>query len=130
MYKLIIGNVRITVYDDAITRQEAAVTAKDAIHTAETQGKQLSHIELQLGPDGIEVKTTEKIGNKALRKTVKHSMLDGMLAAVKEKLSPTTAFSNKELWIDGDTGQEWRGSEVASTRDELLAKFEEWLKQM
>lgn len=129
MYKLIIGNVRITVYDDTITREEATVTAKEAIYEAGTQ-KPLSHIELQLGPGGIEVKTTEKTGSRAMRKTVKHSMLDGMLAAVKEKLSPATAFSNKELWIDGDTGQEWRGSEVASTRDELLAKFEEWTKQL
>jgi len=129
MYKLIIGKVRVTVTDDGISRDQSTAAARQAILTANQQGKLLSHIEISGGGDtGIEVKTTEKTGCRIARKTIKQSMLDGMHAAIKEKLYPTGAFTNKDVWFDSDTGQEWRGTEVDSARSELLAKFEEWMK--
>jgi hypothetical protein len=128
MYKLIIGNVRITVSDDTIGREQAATAARQAISLAQSQGKGISHIAIKIGENGLDVKTTEKIGHRVSRKTIKHSMLDGMHYAITEKLYPSGNFTNKDSWFDSDTGQEWRGSEVDSTRDELVAKFEAWMK--
>ncbi|SEO33490.1 hypothetical protein [Propionispora vibrioides] len=130
MYKLIIGNVRITVHDDDITRQAAADAAKQAIHTSGQQGKLLSLIELRTTADGIDVQTTEKTGNRLARKTIKQSMLDGILNAAREKLIPTAAFTSKDVWFDSDTGQEWRGAEVDSTRGELLLQLEKWSQEL
>lgn len=128
MYKLIIGNVRITVSDDTIGREAAATAARQAISIAQSQGKSISHIEISAGEEGLQLKQTEREGNRSSRKTIKHSMLDGMHYVIKEKLYPSGNFSNKDVWYDGDTGQEWHGSEVDTTRDELMAKFEEWKK--
>ncbi len=128
MYKLIIGNVRVTVNDDSIKRDQAAAYAKQAIAAANHQGKMLSHVELSAGPDGIEVASTEKAGCRTIRKTIKQSMLDGIVDAAKEKLYPSGTFSQKDLWFDGETGQEWRGTEVDTARTEVLAKLEEWIK--
>ena len=44
MYKLIIGNVRVTVDNDSIKREQAAAYAKQAIAAAGQQGKLLSHV--------------------------------------------------------------------------------------
>lgn len=128
MYKLIIGNVRITVSDDDISREQAAAAARQAISTAQSQGKIISHIAIDTGETGLEVKHTEKVGHRATRKTIKHSMLDGMQCAITEKLYPSDNYCNKDSWFDSDTGQEWRGSEVDSARDDLVAKFEAWMK--
>lgn len=128
MYKLIIGNVRITVTDDSIGRNESTAAARQAIAAAGQQGKLLSHVEVALGDSGLNVKTTEKTGSKVARKTIKQSMLDGMNLAIKEKLYPTGTFSNKEIWYDADTGQEWRGQDCNSAREYLIEKFEEWMK--
>lgn len=128
MYKLIIGNVRITVSDDTISREQAATTARQAISVAQSQGKIISHITVAPGETDLEVELTEKIGHRVARKTIKHSMLDGMRYAIQEKLYPSGNFSNKDSWFDSDTGQEWHGSEIDITRDELVAKFEEWMK--
>ncbi len=130
MYKLIIGNVRVTVLEDNIGREQATAAARQAIATANQQGKLLSHIEIGCGDTGLEVQTTEKTGSRLARKTIKQSMLDGMRTAIQEKLYPTSAFSSKEAWFDNDTGQEWRGSEVDTTRVELVAKLEEWMKTL
>lgn len=130
MYKLIIGNVRVSVNDDSIKREQAAVYAKQAIAAANLQGKLLSHVELSAGPDGIEVASTEKAGCRMVRKTIKQSMLDGILDAAKEKLYPTGTFSQKDLWFDGETGQEWRGVEVDTARAEVLVRLEEWIKSV
>jgi len=128
MYKLIIGNVRITVSDDKIGREQAATAARQAIVAAQSQGKIISHIAINIGETGLEVKHTEKIGHRVTRKTIKQSMLDGMHYAINEKLYPSGNYSNKDSWFDSDTGQEWRGSEVDNTRDDLVAKFEAWMK--
>ncbi|SDF75103.1 hypothetical protein [Sporolituus thermophilus] len=128
MYKLIIGTVRVTVADDNISRSDAITAAKKAIAAASQQGKLLSHVEIDLGNSGLEIKTTEKTGTRITRKTLKQSMLDGMHAAIREKLYPTGAFAQKDVWYDGDTGQEWHGTEVETARSELLAKFAEWSK--
>lgn len=128
MYKLIIGNIRITVSDDKISREQAAAAARQSILTAQSQGKIISHIAINAGETGLEVKHTEKIGHRVTRKTIKHSMLDGMHYAINEKLYPSGNYSNKDSWFDSDTGQEWRGSEVDNTRDDLVAKFEAWMK--
>ncbi|SDE83626.1 hypothetical protein [Sporomusa acidovorans] len=127
MYKLIIGNVRVTVDDDSIKRDQAAAYAKQAISAAGLQGKLLSHVGLSTGPDGIEVSTTEKAGCRMIRKNIKQSMLDGILDAAKEKLYPTGTFSEKDSWFDNQTGQEWRGEECELARKEVLKKLEEWI---
>jgi hypothetical protein len=121
MYKLIIGNVRITVLDD-LSRDAATEAARQAISAAQKQGKLLSHIEISAS----EVKTTEKVGHKTVRKSIKQSMLDSMNAAIKEKLFPSSAYVNKDCWCDNDTGQEWHGNVVDDTKAELLKAFEEW----
>lgn len=128
MYKLIIGNVRVTVNDDSIKREQAAAYAKQAIHAAGQQGKLLSHVELSAGVDGIDVSTTEKSGCRMIRKNIKQSMMDGLLEAAREKLYPTGTFSQKDMWFDSETGQEWRGAEVDEARADVLAKLEEWVK--
>lgn len=130
MYKLIIGNVRVSVNDDSIKREQAAAYAKQAISAAGQQGKLLSYVELSAGPDGIEVATTEKAGCRMIRKNIKQSMFDGILDAAKEKLYPTGSFSEKDSWFDSETGQEWRGIEVDTARAEVLAKLEEWIKSV
>lgn len=126
MYKFIIGNVRISVIDDSISHDQAINAARQAILTANNENKMLSHIELNASDDGIEVNTTERVGTKLLRKSLKQSLLDGMLRAVNEKLVPTETYGTKENWYDSDTGQEWHGELVSETKDELLKAFEEW----
>ena len=128
MYKLIIGNVRITVSEDTISHEQAAGAARQAISIAQSQGKIISHIEINAGEMGLEVKHTEKAGQRVTRKNVKHSMLDGMHDAIQEKLYPSAMYSNKDVWFDSDTGQEWRGSEVDTARDDLIKKFAAWMK--
>jgi hypothetical protein len=128
MYKLIIGNVRITVLGDDISREDAAAIARQTVASASRQGKLLSHIEISSGENGLETTVTEKAGHKVLKKTIKQSMLDAICAAAREKLYPSSAFANKDSWFDGDTGQEWYGESVDLTREEILAKLEEWIK--
>lgn len=130
MYKLIIGNVRITVSDDTISHEQATAVARQAISTAHSQGKILSHVEISAGETGLDVNPTEKAGNRVTRKTIKQSMLDGMHVAIQEKLYPTGTFSNKDLWFDGDTGQEWSGNAVSDARDEVMKAFEDWTSSM
>lgn len=130
MYKLVIGNVKVTVLDDDIDRSEAIREAKNAIAAAGRQGKLLSNVEIGVIGGEIEVETTEKAGASVARKTLKHSMADGILAAVREKLCPSSPYAQKDLWVDIDTGQEWRGSEVDNTREQVLKAFEEWTSSL
>jgi len=130
MYKLIIGNVRITVSEDTISREQAAAAARQAISIAQSQGKIISHIAISEGESGLVVEHTEKAGLRVTRKNVKNSMLDGMHDAINEKLYPSGIYCNKDVWFDSDTGQEWRGSEVDNARDELVAKFKAWIKTL
>lgn len=130
MYKLIIGNVRVTVEDDAIDRLEAAALAREAVAAAARRGKLVSHIEIGAGDEGPRVEVTERAVSATVRKTVKQSMLDGVCAAAREKLFPTHAYAAKDTWIDADTGQEWHGSSVDEARQEIMAKLEEWIKTL
>ena len=77
--------------------------------------KLLSHIEISAGEYGPEAKTTEKSGQRILRKTIQQSMLDGIYAAAREKLFPNNAFTSKDSWFDGDN-QVRSGSAKASRR--------------
>lgn len=130
MYKFIIGNVRITVIDDDISRDQAITSARQAILAANNQNTLLSLIELNTSEDGIEVTTTERNGSKMLRKSLKQSMLDAMLCTINEKLNPSDTYAVKDTWYDDDTGQEWHSGDVATTRSELIEKFEEWMKSV
>jgi hypothetical protein len=130
MYKLVIGNVKVTVADDNIERNDAIQSAKKAIAAAGRQGKILNHVEIRMGATDIEVEVTEKTGVKAVRKTIKQSIADSMLAAVRDKLCPSSPYAQKDIWVDGDTGQEWRGAEVDTARSEMMSKFEDWLKTL
>ena len=128
MYKLIIGNVRITVSEDDISRDQAAAAAREAIASAAKQGKVISHVEVSAGPSGLDVKTTEKAGNRTVRKTIKQSMLDSIIVAAREKLYPTSAYANKDVWFDSDTGQEWHGENINETKEEVLKALAQWAK--
>lgn len=128
MYKLIIGNVRISVLEDEIKRDQATAAAKKVIAAAGQQGKVLSLVEISSGPNGLEVKTTEKAGSKVARKSLKQSMMDGIYIAAKEKLYPNNAFTQRDSWYDSDTGQEWYGAEVETARQEVLEKLADWAK--
>ncbi len=130
MYKLIIGNVRVSVLSDDIKRPEATDAAKRAIAAAQQSGKLLSLVEIAPGPEGLEVVTTEKSGNRSIRKTLRQSMLEGTLIAAKEKFYPSSAFSQKESWFDPDTGQEWSGREVEMARENILAELEQWIQSV
>ncbi|BBB89711.1 MAG TPA: hypothetical protein PKA28_12465 [Methylomusa anaerophila] len=127
MYKLIIGNVKVTITDDNISRDQATALAKQAITTAGQHGKLLSHVEIDTGDTGVEINTTEKTGYRSVRKTIKQSLLDGIYAASKEKFFPMGTFCQKDLWFDSDTGQEWRGQECELAREEVLKKLKEWI---
>lgn len=129
MYKLIIGNVRVTV-GDHITRDVAITAAKKALAEANAQGKFLSHIELFMEDKELQIVTSEKPGTKVAKKTIKQSMIDAMTTAILEKLYPSGAFANKDLWFDNDTGQEWWGCEVETMRSTLVEKFNEWKKTL
>lgn len=131
MYKLIIGNTRITVLSDNIKNNQVAVIARETLADARKKGKLLSHIEISLDESGnIQVNTTEKNPGKTVRKSIKQSMLDGMSIAVQEKLYPSNNFTSKDCWYDVDTGQEWHGEECNLAREELFAKFTEWIKNV
>jgi hypothetical protein len=130
MYKLIIGNVRVTVTDDDIDRLEAVALARGAVAAAARQGKLVSHIEIGAGENGPTVAITERAGCPSARKTIRQSMLDGIRAAAQEKLYPTHAFASKDTWFDADTGQEWYGQAVDETRDEIMARLDAWLKTL
>ena len=127
MYKLIIGNVRITVHDDATPRQTAITAAQDAVQKSGRLGKQLSQIEIYQTGDGLNVKTTEKAGSRASRKTLKQSMYDSILSAAKETL--TAGGSSQDSWIDDESGQQWHGVEVEATRNQILTELSACLKQ-
>jgi hypothetical protein len=130
MYKLIIGNVRVTVADDDIDRLEAAALAREAVAAAARHGKLISQIEISGGETGPTVATTERSGSPTARKTIRPSMLDGARAAVQEKLYPTHAFASKDSWFDADTGQEWYGQQVDEAREEIMARLDSWLKTL
>ncbi|EGO63289.1 hypothetical protein [Acetonema longum] len=130
MYKLIIGNIRISVLNDQLERQQAIHAANEAINTAKRNGKLLSHIEIDADETGcVDVKITEKANLRSSRKTIRQSMLDGIQAAVHEKLYPAAnSFANSEIWFDDETGQQWHGSEVENAREQLMAHFADWVK--
>ena len=130
MYKLIIGNVRVSVLDDNINVDQAAMMAREAISTAGKHGKLLSQIEIASGEYGPEIESKEKLGHKVVRKTIKQSMVDGVIAAAREKLFPNNAFMSKDSWFDGDTGQEWHGDTVNEAREEIMLRLENWLKNV
>lgn len=127
MYKLIIGNTRVTILSDSIKSDQAAAAARETIAAANRNGKSLSLIEISLDDsENLKVNTTEKSASKTIRKTIKQSMLDGVNSAIKEKLFPSDTFTPKDVWYDSDTGQEWHGDMVNSAKEEVLKMFEEW----
>ncbi len=130
MYKLIIGNVRINVTEDNISHSQAVNAARQAILTASNQNKVLSSVEISRIGEELEVTTVERTGAKLLRKSLKQSMLDGILAAACDKLSPSDGFSVKDAWFDSDTSQEWHGNDVINIRQELINQLEEWIKKV
>ncbi|KYZ77408.1 hypothetical protein AXX12_04645 [Anaerosporomusa subterranea] len=127
MYKLIIGNVRIAIHDDAIPREKAIAAAQEAVQKAGRAGKHLSQIDIFQSDEGISVKTIEKAGARASRKTLKQSMYDSILAAAKENLASSAA--GPDSWTDDDSGQQWHGSEVEAARSQILTELSAWLKQ-
>lgn len=132
MYKLIIGNVRVTVADDKIPHEQAIQAAKKAIQEAAQRETLLSLIEIEASDDGLVVEVTEKGPLRGAKKSLKQSMFDGVRAAAQEKLFPNETFETfygKDIWYDSDTGQEWRGTEVDTTRAEIMAELESWLKE-
>ena len=128
MYKLIIGNVRVAVLDDGISRAEAVEAAKQAIAAAAQRGKSLSLVEIAGQPGMLELNQTERAGHKSVRKTLRQSMLDGVLQAAREKIFAQNAFTQADTWFDSDTGQEWCGREVDIVREEVWKEIERTLQ--
>lgn len=127
MYKLIIGNTRVTVHDDTISRMAAVAAAQEAVQSAARSGKQLSQIDIQQTADGLHVDTVEKSGIRSCRKTVKQSMIDCIITSASETLCANGTSSDN--WLDPDSGQQWHGSEVETVRKQLLASLDAWSKQ-
>lgn len=127
MYKLILGNTKINITDE-IERKDAIAAAKQAISEAGEQGKLLSQIDIYLEDQEIKVTTVERTGTRTSRKTIKQSMLDAIVISAQEKLYPSGEFSDKNLWFDIDTGQEWFGSEIEVARTDIIEKLKEWIK--
>jgi hypothetical protein len=127
MYKLILGNVRITIHDDATPRDKAIAAAQEAVQKAGRTGKHLSQIDIYQTDDEISVKTTEKVGSRSSRKTLKQSMYDSVQMAAKETLVSST--TGLDSWTDEDSGQQWHGSEVEGVRSQVLTELCAWLKQ-
>jgi hypothetical protein len=130
MYKLIIGNVKVTVEDDSFDRQEAAALARRTVAEAARRGKLLSHIGISAGEEGPKIEISERAVSATTRKTIRQSMLDAVCAAAREKLFPTHIYAAQDTWLDVDTGQEWYGEIVNETRDEIMAKLDAWLKTL
>lgn len=131
MYKLIIGNVRVSVTDDSITHVQAIQAARKAIAAALTDNKYLSHIELLQNGDEIETVVTERTGSTGGKKTLKQSMLDSIIQNITEKLlPPAESMTRSDYWQDSETGQEWRGSEVKELRRQMADKLADLVKNM
>lgn len=129
MYKLIIGNVRISVHDDSTPRDKAIAAAQEAVQKAGRTGKHLSQIDIFQTDGEISVKTTERAGARSNRKTLKQSMYDSVLAAAKEKLSAGQGSAGLEMWSDDESGQQWHGAEVEAARNQILTELTAWLKK-
>ncbi len=127
MYKLILGNTKINVTDE-IDRKDAISAAKQAISEAGEQGKLLSQIDIYLEEQEIKVSTVERTGSRTSRKTIKQSMLDAIVISAQEKLYPSGDFTDKDLWFDIDTGQEWYGNDIEIARTDIIEKLKEWIK--
>jgi len=131
MYKLIIGNVRINVSDDAIHHAQAIKAARQAILKAANENKVLSSIELILNDTEVEAIVTERTSGLASRKTLKQSMIDTIIQNISDKLlPPAESMVRADYWCDDETGQEWRGSEVTQLRQKLSEEFTDLLKNM
>lgn len=131
MYKLIIGNTRVSVLADNIKNDLAAAAAREALAAANRNGKSLSMIEIDVNESGnLRVNTVERAASKSIRKTIKQSLLDGLNAAIREKLFPTDTFTPKDAWYDSETGQEWHGETVNTAKEDVIHEFEEWSKAL
>lgn len=131
MYKLIIGNVRVSINDDAISHMQAIQAARRAIAAAAAENKILSHIELLQNGEEIETVVTERSGAMGGKKTLKQSMLDAVIQNITEKLlPPAESLTRNDYWQDAETGQEWHGNEVKALRDQLSSEITELIKGM
>lgn len=127
MYKLILGNTRVTVADDTIRRADATLAARRAICEAKSDGRQLSHIEIRQVGDELTCEVTARAGSSSMRKTLHQSIRDSLVATLTESFFPNSTFEDSRFWQDSDTGQEWSGQIVLVAKEDVLKEVRTWL---
>lgn len=127
MYKLILGNTRITVHDDHICRSDASACARQALRDARAAGKQLSHIDISLIDSGLTAEVTTKSASAVVRKTLHQSIRDSLVSTLQDSFFPSSTFQDSRYWQDSDTGQEWSGQLVLTAKEDILEEVRTWL---
>lgn len=129
MYKLILGNTRVTVHDDTIRRGDATIKARQAIYEAKSDGKQLSHIDIRQEGATLTCEVTARAGKSLARKTLHQSIRDSLIATLTESFFPSSTFEDSRFWQDSDTGQEWSGQIVLVAKEDVLKEVRTWLAE-
>lgn len=129
MYKLILGNTRVTVHDDSIRRTDATVCARQALTEAKANGKQLSHIDIRQTDGNLTYEVTARTGSSIARKTLHQSIRDSLVATLTDSFFPTGTFEDSRFWQDTDTGQEWSGQIVLVAKEDILKEVRTWLAE-
>lgn len=126
MYKLILGNTRVTVHDDHIRRSEASACARQALAEAKAGGQQLSQIDIRLTDSGLITEVTAKPHTTTIRKTLHQSIRDSLAATLSDSFFPDSTFQDSRYWQDSDTGQEWSGQLVLTAKEDILEEIRTW----
>lgn len=127
MYKLILGNTRITVHDDQIRRSDASSCARQALQEAKANGQQLSQIDIRRTESGLVAEVTTKPHSAVIRKTLHQSIRDSLVATLSDSFFPSSTFQDSRFWQDSDTGQEWSGQIVLTAKEDILEEIRTWL---
>lgn len=127
MYKLILGNTRVTVHDDKIKRGDATLRARQVLNEAKSSGKQLSHIDIRLIDGTLTCEVTARTGASLARKTLHQSIRDSLVTTLTDSFFPTNTFEDSRFWQDADTGQEWNGQIVLVAKEDILKEVRTWL---
>lgn len=129
MYKLILGNTRVSVHDDKIRRADATLRARQALNEAKASGKQLSHIDIRQIDGILTCEVTARPNSTTARKTLHQSIRDSLVATLTDSFFPASTFEDSRFWQDPDTGQEWSGQIVLVAKEDILKEVRTWLSE-
>lgn len=129
MYKLILGNTRVTIHDDKIRRSDATLCARQALNEAKSNGKQLSHIDIRQIDGTLTCEVTVRANSTTARKTLHQSIRDSLVATLTDSFFPASTFEDSRFWQDPDTGQEWSGQIVLVAKEDILKEVRTWLSE-